>query len=580
MTRLSQSLDADHCTLGPSFWCSSIANSKQCNAFDHCVSSTWKNNEIVDKDTDEVCQFCETVVGEVKSMLLNKKAQDEVRQFLDSACSVIPSAELAKECASTVDKYLEEILGLIAMEMDPQMVCSLMGLCTGLNKENKPTPQLAVSPVNVEPLCTDCKKFFEDIKAYITSASTEKEIEEMIDDQLCTNLGGLEDECKQLVKTFLPEILQALAGAYDPDIICDAFGLCLNSSLSGARTLFHRLKLQKTPLFSAAKNSNSAETCMLCETVVGEVQTLTRDAATQAEIEAFLKTEVCAHLGSVKDACEITVDSYGSIFFEFLANELDPKTRCTSLGFCLAASNEVSPSHVFSPLKAPALVKASTTCVVCEFVMSEIDSLLSDNATEEDIKIALEKVCKILPETIQDQCMDFVNMYSDLVINLLTHELNPEQICTAIGLCRTAKSIPVKAIVNDAMCSVCETVIQYVDTLLEENSTIAEIEAVLEKVCNFLPTSLQQQCDTIIETYGKTIVQMIVDDASPEEICTAIGLCTSVKTVEMVELIKPQNQLALGTNECTYGPSFWCASKENAVKCNTVAHCEKHGWLN
>jgi hypothetical protein len=46
---------------------------------------------------------------------------------------------------------------------------------------------------------------------------------------------------------------------------------------------------------------------------------------------------------------------------------------------------------------------------------------------------------------------------------------------------------------TDEMCTVCETVIQYVETLLEDNATVAEIEAVLEKVCNFLPTSLRDQ---------------------------------------------------------------------------------------
>eukprot|EP00914_Ancora_sagittata_P029591 GHVO01058619.1.p1 GENE.GHVO01058619.1~~GHVO01058619.1.p1 ORF type:complete len:443 (+),score=69.73 GHVO01058619.1:115-1329(+) len=404
----------------------------------------------------------------------------------------------------------------------------------------------------------------------------------MIDDQLCTNLGGLEDECKELVNTFLPEILEYLSGAYDPDMLCDAFGLCLNSSLSGGKTFFHRMKLQKSPLFKAASSIGTPETCLLCETVMGEVQTEVRDAATQAQIESFLKTQVCARLGSVKAACETTVDSYGAVLFEFLANELDPKTRCTSLGFCSAKTNEVNPTRVFAPLKAPTPVKASTTCVVCEFVLSEIDSLLSDNATEEEIKVALEKVCKMLPETIQDQCMDFIDMYGELVINLLAHELDPVQVCTAIGLCKSTKKLaPVKienAVTTDAMCGVCETVMQYVDTLLEENSTVAEIEAVLEKVCNFLPSTYEKQCDQIIETYGKMIVQMIVDEASPEEICTAIGLCT--KKVEMMEIIKPQQQLPLGLNPCTYGPSYWCAARANAESCKAVAHCEKHGWLN
>ena len=43
------------------------------------------------------------------------------------------------------------------------------------------------------------------------------------------------------------------------------------------------------------------------------------------------------------------------------------------------------------------------------------------------------------------------------------------------------------------LCAVCATVIQYVDSLLEENATVAEIEAALDKVCNFLPDTIKGQ---------------------------------------------------------------------------------------
>ena len=41
------------------------------------------------------------------------------------------------------------------------------------------------------------------------------------------------------------------------------------------------------------------------------------------------------------------------------------------------------------------------------------------------------------------------------------------------------------------MCAVCETVIQYLDSLLEDNATVAEIEAALQKVCNFVPDTIK-----------------------------------------------------------------------------------------
>ena len=49
---------------------------------------------------------------------------------------------------------------------------------------------------------------------------------------------------------------------------------------------------------------------------------------------------------------------------------------------------------------------------------------------------------------------------------------------------------------NNEECGVCETVIQYMESLLEENATVQEVEAIADKVCNFLPTEMQQQVST------------------------------------------------------------------------------------
>merc|ERR1711976_369655 len=197
---------------------------------------------------------------------------------------------------------------------------------------------------------------------------------------------------------------------------------------------------------------------------------------------------------------------------------------------------------------------------------------------------ALDKVCSLLPETIRNQCTDFIDTYADAIIALLAQELDPQQVCTALGLCKSTilkappYKPPVAAVGGDEMCGVCETVMQYVDTLLEDNATIHQIEAVMEKVCNFLPSNLQQECENIVETYGPAIIQLIAQYADPEEICQALKLCKQTR-VEMVQL-QPSKAHLLGENECSYGPAFWCASQANAQRCKAVDHCKKHVWKN
>ena len=52
-------------------------------------------------------------------------------------------------------------------------------------------------------------------------------------------------------------------------------------------------------------------------------------------------------------------------------------------------------------------------------------------------------------------------------------------------------------------CGVCEVVIQYVDSILVENATIADIKNALDKICNFLPDTMKKE---VRRTYFLPIV--------------------------------------------------------------------------
>ena len=48
---------------------------------------------------------------------------------------------------------------------------------------------------------------------------------------------------------------------------------------------------------------------------------------------------------------------------------------------------------------------------------------------------ALDDVCNLLPKTVSTECKDFVKDYGKEILNLLLQSIDPQQICTAIGLC-------------------------------------------------------------------------------------------------------------------------------------------------
>jgi saposin len=89
-------------------------------------------------------------------------------------------------------------------------------------------------------------------------------------------------------------------------------------------------------------------------------------------------------------------------------------------------------------VKSIKAVDAGPECAICEFVMKEVESLLGKNATEAEVEAALEKVCGFLPATIKDECDSFVQAYTPAIINLILQNVQPDEICSKIGLCTSS----------------------------------------------------------------------------------------------------------------------------------------------
>lgn len=740
------------CAWGQSYWCSGLSAAKSCGAIEHCKSTVWKNQQLK-QDARDSCLFCKTIVDDVKRYIQHGKTEAEIAHFLSSACGIIPDATSAAKCKEIADTLITELIQLATSDVDPQMICSLLGVCTGVedNVQHSPVVKseqaqpvalaqtsaekelapLAVIDVKDEPLCGDCKKFFKDIQDMIIANKTESQVEQLIYQEVCAQLGSLENECKTLVHEFLPEIMDILSKYYDPTMICQSLGVCAakNSQVDKYPLLF--AKLRKLPqLYKAVDKENSAATCLICKTIITELQMLGRDPAIQAEIKDLIKTRFCSLMDSMKVVCIMVIEQYSRELFELMSTVLEPTTRCHSLGFCDAVATKpekIVPAMALTPAKYPvsganaaekdpstecilcqyavreiqqmistnateeeimqALEKACTylpesyvqtckqfvdtygkmvidmlinkidpekvciqlglctgserfpkinipvfklsktsvgtsdpgpICMVCQLVVTEVKAMIGDNATEAEIMQALEKACAMLPDKYSKQCKDFVDKYGPMVIDLLIKDIDPEQVCTQLGLCSTPKNAvngknlpPIQVsypkVGNGEACAVCETIIQYLEALLEQGSTMEQIEALLGKLCGYLPPSMVNQCESIIKQYGDLIIHYVSTLASPKEVCRLIHVCDNkvspaaaaapgialqaasnriasdsnagpgieLEHLEVPKLEIKQKAPLLGVNECTWGPYHICSSREIAVKCNKLEYCEK-----
>ncbi|XP_070545177.1 prosaposin-like isoform X2 [Ptychodera flava] len=537
-------LGQNKCTQGPSYWCSHISNAKECGAVQHCKDNVWSPKYA--KQNDEVCDFCTEVIKTVRSLIANNATEQQIMGFLKSACDLIPDESLKDMCLSAVNDYAEVLFDLIISELDPETVCTAIGLCKpGAKKEPVIKPMLEIVPsVKMTPAkkvdssleCTVCEFAMQEIDSLLTQNSTASEIISVVD-KVCSILPQtIRAECKAFIDDYGSEIIQLLVAKLNPTQVCTKLGLCAGKTL------------KSQPLKDAE--------CDVCKLVMQYFDGFMEKNQTKQEIVKALH-EFCDILpGSIRGQCNDLITQYGYAIPELIEQLMDPLKVCQLIGLCGPTNKEL----LLQSVKTTP-VKDTPTCALCEFVLRELDSMLADNATQSEIIAAVDQVCSLLPGSLGAECKSFVDEYGPAVIQLLISQIEPQQICTLIGLC-TSNEVKVPK-VQDTGCDVCKLAAQYLLTVLDKNATQQEIEQALEEVCSILPASIKDECTSLVEEYGPVIFQLL-QSLTADEVCQVLGLCTG-------------NPL-LGAKKCSFGPAFWCASETNAKMCNAVQHCKLHVW--
>jgi saposin len=65
----------NRCTWGPSYWCSSLSNSRQCASIDHCSNQIWSQQAIEKKANDNICQYCEYIIEKLRSFITENQTE-------------------------------------------------------------------------------------------------------------------------------------------------------------------------------------------------------------------------------------------------------------------------------------------------------------------------------------------------------------------------------------------------------------------------------------------------------------------------------------------------------------------------
>jgi len=267
------------------------------------------------------------------------------------------------------------------------------------------------------------------------------------------------------------------------------------------------------------------------------------------------------------------VKSYLPYIFSIAQSTLDSKIICSELHLCSLISHE---KIKFLKQNLP---KNNLKCEICLFVVNETRFLLTDSSIQTVIENFIKnEICSHLGSK-QAQCVNDVNEYYSLVVNIIVEFLNPS-LCSEIHLCNSTSLSPSPAqqhrlinLVNSKKispeCPTCVKFYNYLQSINGKRFNTANAVLNLVQLCNEQDQEIKSQClqnfrdfDAIIKSYNKS--------KNLVEFCQITNMCSNN--------VKPAKNI--GANPCSWGPSFWCLSEQHAKACGpgAVKHCEMKIW--
>lgn len=142
------------------------------------------------------------------------------------------------------------------------------------------------------------------------------------------------------------------------------------------------------------------------------------------------------HNKKLAEKCSDVVEKQADYIVDAIIKNVSAKEICTVLGFCIG--DEVPVNHVVETLSPTLEAKFSATpqCVLCELVMTRLETELKNKKTQDEIRSSVLNICSKLPKSVAPNCKQFVQEYADLIINLVS-TVPPKEICGEINLCLT-----------------------------------------------------------------------------------------------------------------------------------------------
>jgi len=447
------------------------------------------------------CGVCLIVAQELSQVVTQNSTEQQIEQALEQVCSFLPS-QYTKECDELVKQYTPMIIEMLKKEVDPKELCAMLKLCPA---KQQTTPAKLPTPVKESPACELCELMAEQLETALSDKATQNQIEFAVS-QVCNFLpASYKTECESMVHEYGQKIIDFLVKEAKPKTLCAHLRMCPG---------------KETTLTVKA----SYPYCPICTMVAAKLEKFVTQKSSKAQIELVLDG-ICAILPSqYATECDNYVAQYTPMIVDLLIQEVSPKQLCATLSLCPAMTLEV---------------KNTPYCGVCLIVAQELSQVVTQNSTEQQIEQALEQVCSFLPSQYTKECDELVKQYTPMIIEMLKKEVDPKELCAMLKLCPAKQqTTPLKTttpVKESPVCEVCELMVAQLDSALSDKSTQNEIEFALKQVCNYLPASYQTECESMVQEYTPMMIEYLIKEASPKQLCEMLKLCPAKQAAKKVE---------------------------------------------
>jgi hypothetical protein len=272
--------------------------------------------------------------------------------------------------------------------------------------------------------------------------------------------------------------------------------------------------------------------CELCTLVLTAAQHQLQNNKTEEEID-FIERQLCGKLGPMNSTCCQYMDTNGRQILDQLSKKVDPAVICKDIGLCSTQKPSINAPYL-------PMVDNSLNCTLCKMVFTQVQNMLKNNQSEQQILNFIEnKLCnatgKLAPE-----CKMLIDAFGPYILTYVANGTDPEKLCEMIGMCSatwhptkpqghkppfTLNVDNVGLAVNPIYCTLCEYSVQFIDMEIKKNQTEEAIVHALDMTCKVVPEALKKECDSLINTYGIYLVQLLIELADPLKVCSAIKLC-------------------------------------------------------